>query len=105
MSGEREPTTLADNDRFVLGEINAVVKSLPSRMDRFETQTSSQLTDIRREFSQNVAGLNSRVQMLEQNSAHRSGVTGTLTMGITLAAAFIASLLSGLFPYFLGRGH
>ena len=95
--------SVLETDRFILGEINAVVKSLPSRMDRFETTTTSALADIRREFSQNMGGLNNRVMLLEQNMARHSGVTGAVMTVVTIVATFIASMISGLIAFFLGH--
>jgi hypothetical protein len=100
---DKDPTALADNDRFVLGEINAVVKSLPSRMDRFETQTSGALSEIRAEFRSNMQGLQSRVATLEQGAARHSGVSAAVFTGITAIAAFIATLFSGFLAFILGK--
>ena len=96
-------TPLHDNDRFVLGEINAVVKSLPARMDRFEAATSSGLADIRREFSQNVNGINNRVMILEQGAARHSGISTSLMTFVTIVATLVSSLISGLIAFFLGK--
>ena len=94
---------LHDNDRFVLGEINAVVRSLPARMDRFEAATSAGLADIRREFSQNVNGINNRVMILEQSAARHSGVSASLMTVVTIVATFVSSVISGLVAFFLGK--
>lgn len=101
--GDQQGTPLADNDRFVLGEINAVVKSLPSRMDRFETQTSGALSEIRAEFRQNMSGVHQRILALEQNSAHKSGATSATFTIVTVVASFIASLFSGFISFLLSK--
>ena len=56
------PLSLAADTKFLLGEINEVVRTLPARMDRFEQNVN-----------QNLAGLNMRIYALEQAQARRSG--------------------------------
>jgi|HubBroStandDraft_4_1064222.scaffolds.fasta_scaffold1064785_1 hypothetical protein len=85
---------------FMLGEINATVRTLPSRMDRFESQTSTAIADMRRDMQVTMGGFNSRIAALEQDRARHSGVTGTLLTVITIAAAAIGSVFSGLVTAF-----
>jgi len=80
---------LTDDTKFILGEIYGVVKAMPSRMDRFETQVTSSL-----------AALNSRVSDLEQSQAHTSGVKGTLAWFAGGVGGIVGSMLSGLLTYF-----
>jgi hypothetical protein len=47
-----------------------------------------------------MGGFNSRIAALEQDRARHSGVTGTLLTVITIAAAAIGSVFSGLVTAF-----
>ena len=88
------PLSLAADTKFLLGEINAVVRTLPARMDRFEQNVN-----------QNLAGLNMRIYALEQAQARRSGGISAITAVATVVASFIASVSSGLVAFILSRGH
>ena len=91
---ERSPDQLqlADDARFMLGEINATVK-----------HTAGAVSDLRIEMIANLSGFNTRLQDLERSYAHRSGVRTTAVWLITIIASFIASTFSGILTYFLGR--
>jgi hypothetical protein len=83
MAGDDTPLT--EDLRFLLGQINAVVTTLPARMDRFEIQVSTSLID-----------LNTRLRMVEQAVAQKTWIVG-------LIAGAAGSLASGTVTYFLTR--
>lgn len=85
------------NQNFVLGEINAVVKSLPSRMDKFEAQTTAAFADLRRDFQANMTGLNSRLTEVEKQQAQDRGVRATFLWLVGLFATGCSGLIGYLF--------
>jgi hypothetical protein len=90
MAGDDTPLT--EDLRFLLGQINAVVTTLPARMDRFEIQVSTSLID-----------LNTRLRMVEQAVAQKTAVSSTLTWIVGLIAGAAGSLASGTVTYFLTK--
>ena len=94
MPAERTPDQLqlADDARFMLGEINATVK-----------HTAGAVADLRMEMMANLSGFNTRLQELEKQHNVRSGIRA-ITIGMAaVIASFVASAFSGLLTYFLGR--
>jgi hypothetical protein len=91
---DHDPLQLSDDARFMLGEINATVK-----------HTAQAVSDLRLEMMANMSGFNTRLQELERQFAHRTGVRTTAVAMITGIATFVASCFSGLLTYFISRAH
>jgi hypothetical protein len=83
---------LSDDAKFMLGEISAIVKTLPSRMDKFEQKMDNA-----------VISLDNRVAHLEELNANRSGSVNTVQRIGTYVWAFISATVSGFLVWFLGR--
>lgn len=83
---------LANDAKFMLGEINSTVKSLPVRLDRLEQTMTT-----------NLNGLNARVMALEEANARRAGALSVIATQASVIASLIASLCSGVVIYVFGK--
>jgi hypothetical protein len=94
MSATEKPAhSLPDDVRFLLGEMSAVIRALPSRMDRFEATTDARLQSIEGKIDSNVKPIEARVGKLEQAAASHKTI-------LMAASGLIAAGVSGFITKF-----